>query len=180
MAFTDSADNEDEGGGAPPGPQLGPGGPPTPGPQGGAQGGPILAALARRGMSPPVSTPGPGNMAQGLMMLKQAVDMIHSALPNLEAGSPPHKDAIRALTAMTRHLPQGAPTAGVQQTQIGDLLPDTVRNALLQKIMAQKQQGGGAPGGAGGAAQAGAAGGGGGGGGGMPAQPTPSTPLPGA
>ena len=175
MAFTDSADMADEpeggGGGGPPGPELGPGGPTTPPPQGG---GPVLAALARRSMSPPVSTPGPGNMAQGLMMLKQAVDMIHAALPSLEAGSPPHKDAIKALTSITRHLPQGAPTAGVQQTQLGDMLRNTMRNALLQRIMTQRQQGGGgAPAGGGPAAAGGAPGG-------MPAQPMPSTPLPGA
>ena len=171
MAFTDSADSEgpDGGGGTPPGPELGPGGPTTPPPQGG---GPILAALARRTMSPPVSTPGPGNMAQGLMMLKQAVDMIHAALPSLEAGSPPHKDAIKALTSITRHLPQGASTAGVQQTQLGDMLRNTARNALLQRIMAQRQQGGGPPGG--GAQPGGQPAGG------VPTQPQPSTPLPGA
>lgn len=176
MAFTDSADMQDEppegggggGGGGPPGPDLGPGGPTTPPPQGG---GPVLAALARRTLSPPVSTPGPGNMAQGLMMLKQAVDLIHQALPSLEAGSQPHKDAIKALTSITRHLPQGAPTAGVQQTQLGDMLRNTMRNALLQRIMQQRQ---GAPGAQGPPA------GGGQPPGGMPSQPMPSTPLPGA
>jgi len=110
-------------------------------------------------------------------MLKQAVELIHTALPNLEPGSQPHKDAVKALTSITRHLPQGAPTAGVQQTQLGDMLRNTVRNALLQRIMAQRggQQGGGGggAGGGGGGAQAGA----------EPQLPTaaaPSTPLPGA
>jgi hypothetical protein len=127
-------------------------------------------------MQPPVSTPGPGNMAQGLMMLKQAVDIIHQALPNLEAGSKPHNDATKALTFISRHLPQGAPTAGVQQTQLGDMMRNLSRNPILQKIM----QGQGPQQGAGGA------GGGGAGGGqqqqqpGMPTQPLPSTPLPGA
>lgn len=112
-------------------------------------------------------------MAQGLMMLKQAVDIIHTALPNLEAGSKPHGDATKALTFLSRHLPQGAPTAGVQQTQLTDMLRNLQRSPLVQKIM----QGQG---------QAGGQGGGGPGGGqqqqqpGMPTQPVPSTPLPGA
>lgn len=107
-------------------------------------------------------------------MLKQAVDMIHQALPSLEAGSQPHKDAVKALTSITRHLPQGQPTAGVQQTQLGDMLRNTMRNALLQRIMSQRQAGGG---------QGGGQAGGQGGGQGQPAvptQPVPSTPLPGA
>jgi hypothetical protein len=117
-------------------------------------------------------------MAQGLMMLKQAVDMIHSALPSLEAGSQPHKDAVNALSRLTRHLPQGAPTAGVQQTQLGDMMRQTARNALLQKLMLAQQQGG----------SKGAGGGEGGQGGGTgpnpsgtpTSTPNPSTPIPGA
>lgn len=175
MAFTDSADNAPPddaagasaaGGGAGGGPAGG-GPPPPPG------GGPILAALARNQMQPPVSMPGPGNMAQGLMMLKQAVDMIHSALPNLEPGSKPYTDATKALTAISRHLPQGAPTAGVQATQLGDMLRKTQQNALLQRLMAQRQQGQGGQGGGGQQPPQG-------GGGGMPAGPAPSMPLPGA
>jgi hypothetical protein len=123
-------------------------------------------------MSPPTSTPGPGNMAQGLMMLKQAVDMIHAALPNLDASSQQHKDAVKALSSITKHLPGGAPTAGVQQTQLQDMLRNTQRNALLQKLMAQRQAGGGQGGQGGG--QGGPAAGGADQGG------VPSTPLPGA
>jgi len=168
MAFTDSADNAPERG-APPGPELGPGGPQTPPPM---EGGPILAALARRSQSPAVSAPGPGDMAAGLMMLKQAVDMIHQALPSLEAGSQPHKDAVNALSRLTRHLPQGAPTAGVQQTQLGDMMRNTQRNALLQKLMLSQQ---------GGSQQGGQGGGTGPSPSGTPtATPNPSTPIPGA
>jgi len=106
-------------------------------------------------------------MAQGLMQLKTAVDMIQAALPNLAVGSQQHKDAVAAIQRLARHLPQGAPTAGVQQTQLMDLLRNTVRNALTQRLMSGRGGGGGPPGGAGamgGGAQA----------------PTPSTPMPGA
>jgi hypothetical protein len=120
----------------------------------------MLAAMARRSQQPPVSAPGMGNMAQGLMQVKTAVDMLQSALPNLASGSQQHKDVIGAIGRLSRHLPQGAPTAGVQQTQLMDLLRNTVRNAIMQKLMSQR--GGQQP----------------------PGQeqqpPVPSTPLPGA
>lgn len=147
-------------GGSPPGG----GGPPGPPGAGGPGGGPspVLAALARRQMSPPISVPGQGDMAHGLMQLKSAVDIIQAALPSLASGSQQHRDALRAVQSLSRHLPQGAPTAGVQQTQLGDLLRGTVRNALLQRLMSQR--GGGAGPSAGG----------------MAPPPQPSTPLPGA
>lgn len=123
-------------------------------------------------MTPPVSAPGMGNMAQGLMALKNAVDMIQGALSMLPAGSRQHRDALQAVTRLSRHLPQGTPTAGAQQTSIIDLLRGVARNAVLQKLMSQQGQGGqGAMGGAmGGSPMPG----------GMPSPPQPSTPLPGA
>jgi hypothetical protein len=92
------------------------------------------------------------------MQLKTAVDMIQAALQSLPAGSQQHKDALKAITALSRHLPQGQPTAGAQQTQLGDLLRQTIRNAVMQRIQ-MRGQGGGGDGGD---------------------QPSPSTPLPGA
>ena len=109
-------------------------------------------ARARQGAAP--SAPGMGTQADALMKVKSAVDMLQTALPALGAGSEAHTAVLRAITQLARHVPQGAPTAGVQQTQIQDMLRNTIRNALLQRVMAQ--QGGGQ-------------------------QPmSPSTPLPGA
>lgn len=128
-------------------------------------------------MAPPVSAPGPGNVANGLMMIKTAVDMLQQALPQLAAGSQQHRDVVQAVGRLARHLPQGAPTAGAQQTQLQDLLRSTIRNALMQKLMASKG-GQGGQGGPPGPPD-------GGGGGPMPPTDggdasTPSTPLPGA
>lgn len=145
--------------GAGPGPGPGPGaGPPR---AGGAPGG-ILAALMRQFQGPQVSAPGMGNMAKGLTQLKMATDLLQAALPNLDPGSKQHTDTLKALTSLSRHLAQGAPTAGVQQTQFQDLLRGTTRNALMQRIIGQGQQGG--PGGGQQMAQA----------------PAAATPLPGA
>ena len=118
-----------------------------------------------------------GNMAQGLMMLKAAVDMLQQALPQLASGSQQHKDAVQAIGRLARHLPQGAPTAGAQQTQLMDLLRSTMRNALMQKLMSQR---GGQGGGGGGPPGTPDGGGGAGPPGGGDEAPPPSTPLPGA
>jgi hypothetical protein len=110
-------------------------------------------------------------MAQGIMQMKTAVDMLQACLPNLAAGSQQHRDCVNAIGRLAKHLPQGAPTAGTQQTQLMDLLRSTMRNALMQKIMSQRGGQGGPPGtpdGGGGATPPG------------DQAPPPSTPLPGA
>lgn len=78
------------------------------------------------------------------MQVKQAVDLLQSALPGLMTGSEPHRAVLQAINQLSRHVPQGAPTAGVQQTQLQDMLRNTVRNALLQRVMAS-QSGGASP-----------------------------------
>lgn len=134
-------------------------------------GGPILNSLARKQQGPQPSAPGPGDQASSLTMVMNAIGMLQQALPGLAPGSPIHKDVLKAAQALSRHAPQGAPAAGVQQTQLQDLLKNVVKNALLQKIMAS-QGGGQKPGGPGGPSPLG--------GGGQGAAPMPSTPLPGA
>ena len=154
------------GGDMPTGP--GPGAQP-PQPPGG--GGPILNMLAKRQQGPQVSAPGPGDQANALTYVLNAIGMLNQALPSLPPGSPQQKDILRAIQSLSRHAPQGAPAAGVQQTQLMDLLKNVVKNALLGRIMNQpgNQKPGAGPQNApspipGAMAQA----------------PMPSTPLPGA
>lgn len=80
-----------------------------------------------------------------MTLLMQAVGLIQQALSGLQPGSPMHKDALQAATRLSRHASQGQPTAGVQQTQLQDLLRNVLRNALLQRIMSQKGQQGPQP-----------------------------------
>lgn len=90
-----------------------------------------------------------------MMQIKSAIEMIQTALQNLPVGSQLHRDALNAVNRLSRHMPQGTPTAGVQQTMLRNMLQNTLRNAVLQRVMAQR-----------GGAQTGA--------------PAPSTPIPGA
>jgi hypothetical protein len=125
------------------------------------QGGPIMAALQRSRQGPQASAPGAGNQADSLMKLKSAIDLIQQSLPGLMAGTPVHTSALRAVTQLSRHLPQGSPTAGVQMTQLRDLMRGVQQNPLLQMLQGMR-------------------GGGGAGGGGEQQAPNPSTPMPGA
>jgi len=111
-------------------------------------------------------------MADSMNMLLQAIGMIQQALPGLQPGTPLHRDALNALSRVSRHLPAGSPTAGVQQTNLRDLLRRVTQNAMFQKILGQQgqqpQQGAGDDSPAGPMPQM------------MTQAPMPATPLPGA
>lgn len=102
-----------------------------------------------------------GDSAGAMNKILQAVQLIQQAGLSLPAGSPLHREALKAATSLSKHLPQGAPTQGVQLTGIRDLMRQIMSGGFLQHILAQRH--GGAPGGPAG-----------------PAPPMPSTPLPGA
>ena len=101
-------------------------------------------------------------------MIQQAVGMLQQALPGLQTGTPLHQDVLKGITRLSKHIPAGAPGAGVQQTQLQDLLKNVIKNAVLSRIMGNQSRNH-----PGGPAEAP------GGGGGQQA-PMPSTPLPGA
>lgn len=149
-----------------------PAGPPSGPPQQGGQppgGGPILAALANRQRTPQVSAPGPGDMGHSMVLMMQAVGLLKQAVAGLQG--PMLKDTLKAIENLSRHSDQGQPTAGVQQTQLQDLLRNVMRNALLQRIMGQQGNQGPPQAGPSGRSPMGAA---------AAAPPMPSTPLPGA
>ena len=155
-------------GGAPAGPPTGGGPPGQPGGDSAPMQGGDLAAFARSKMGAQVSAPGPGNQADSMNMIIQAIQMLKQAGLGLQPGSKIHSDVFRTISQLSRHLGGAAgmgPASGIQQTMIGDQLKRTIQSALLQKILGGKGAGG----------QPGQAGGGGAGG-----APMPSTPLPGA
>lgn len=135
--------------------------PQQPGMQGPPDGGPILASLMRQQQGPQVSAPGPGNSADSLTTLRTAIGLMQQALHGLPQGSQQHRDVLRALTQLSRHMPQGGGTAAVEQTGLMDMLRNIQRAPIFQKILQMF-------------------GGGQGGQGGQPTPPMPSTPLPGA
>jgi hypothetical protein len=162
-------------------PSMGQGGPP-PDPTGGAMGGapggappqppqgpgPGLISAARSRMGPQVSAPGPGNQADSMAKVIQAINLLKLAGLGLQPGDRLHTDVYNTINRLSRHLggvAGMAPAAGVQKTMLGDQMKDTIKNMLLSRIMGGQQGPGGA--------------GGGGPGPGAQAPPMPSTPLPG-
>jgi hypothetical protein len=79
------------------------------------------------------------------MQIKSALDMIQQALTSLPAGSEVHKDALQAVTRLSRHMPQGIPTAGAQTSMLQNMLGAIKRNAVMQQLQAQQTGMGGGP-----------------------------------
>lgn len=169
MANGDPTDDDPEmgQGGSPPG--AAPGGPPSSGqPQApGGDSAPMqggdLAAFARSKMGAQVSAPGPGNQADSMNLIIQAIQTLKQAGLGLQPGSKLHSDVFRTISQLSRHLGGAGgmgPAVGIQKTMLGDQMKKTIQNQLLAKIMGGGGQGqpGGGQGGA----------------------PMPSTPLPGA
>jgi hypothetical protein len=84
-------------------------------------------------------------MAQGMTQVGMAHALLTKALANFPAGSPQWKDVHRALGMLGKHMASGAPGAGVQQTELGDLLRQTLRGAITQRLMGGRGQGGQMP-----------------------------------
>ena len=120
-----------------------------------------MMAYARSRMGPQISAPGPGNQADSMNKIIQAVNLLKMAGLGLPPGDKMHNDVYKTIQTLSKHLGGAAglgPAAGIQKTMIGDQLRDTVKNMLLSRIMGAKgQQVPGAPADA----------------------PMPSTPLPG-
>ena len=132
------------------------GGPPSPSPQGP---GPGLISMARNRMGPQMSAPGPGNQANAMNQIIQAINLLKMAGLGLQPGDKLHTDVYNTINRLSRHLggvAGMAPAAGVQKTMLGDQMRDTVKQMLLSRVLgAQGQKG--AP----------------------QTPPMPSTPLPG-
>lgn len=117
-------------------------------------------------MQPQASQPGLGTQGGALQKVAMAVELLQQALPSLGNGSSHRRAVLTALTHLDRMGGTAVPP-GAQQTGIQDLMRNQMRNALLQRLMAQR------------GGQGGPAGGGGPGGPGPPGM-NPSTPMPGA
>jgi hypothetical protein len=124
--------------------------------------GPGMMAYARSRMGPQVSAPGPGNQADAINKIIQAINLLKVAGLGLQPGDKLHGDVFKTIGTLSRHIGGAAgigPAAGIQKTMLGDQMRDTVKNMLLSRIMGQKgTQKPGVP----------------------PDAPMPSTPLPGS
>jgi hypothetical protein len=101
-----------------------------------------------------------------MAMVQHAIGLLSKALPGLQPGTPIQQDVLRATQRLSKHVAQGAPSAGMQKTHLTDMLASLAKNFVLQNIMGRQQSGGGGQ-------QGGPPGA-------MAQAPMPSTPLPGS
>ncbi len=69
-----------------------------------------------------------GLQAAALAQVQWAVRLLEKSLPLIGSGTEPGKDIMKAITALTKHVPPGSTSPGVEQS------------SLQQMMMQQKQE----------------------------------------
>lgn len=84
--------------------------------------------------------------------VREAIGILQQALPDLPAGTDPHKAVLNAISSISKYVSPAASDPGIQQTALRDLQQNASRNAMLQQVMSSlggaNAGGGGAPPGA--------------------------------
>lgn len=106
----------------------------------------------------------PGEEANGVAMVQEAVDILEKALPMLPVGHPIHKAATGAISSLSKHAPPQAGSPGVGLQALKQLLASKMQQSPMAALLAAK----GGAGAEGGAPP------------GMPGMPPPMPPNPGA
>ena len=133
--------------------------PPVPGARPPSPGMPQPGAGTQPGQPPfgssPVSAPTPnrGLQAAALAQVVWAVRLLEKALPGIGAATPAGKDIMKAISNLTKHIPAGAASPGMEQTALQGLMQSAKQEApQLQALKAAGAQPGPmTPGGAAGA-----------------------------
>ena len=108
-------------------------------------------------------TGNPGQVANGLAQLREAIRIMEKALPALGMGTEPYKAVLNSMNSLGKFIPPSAEVPGMARTTAAGLMNDANKGGMMSAV-----QGALAPGGA--------SAGGGGGGGAPPTPPTPAMP----
>lgn len=110
---------------------------------------PSLTGRPPLGASPVgLPTGNPGQAADALATLREAVKILERALPGLPTGSDPYKAVLNAIASITKHVSPSSEVPGVQQTALRDLQQSASQSGMMQSLMRSLAgAGGGAPGG---------------------------------
>lgn len=117
---------------------------------------PALGAGTQPGQPPfgsspaQMPTPDRGGQAAALALVSTAVRILERALPQLGAGSDPGKDVMKALQNLTKHVPPGATSPGVENSAMQQMMLAGKQEQPQQQVLAAMGQGqapmpGGAP-----------------------------------
>ena len=93
--------------------------------------------------------PNKGLEAAGMAKLGLIVRLLESVVPQLGVASEDGKDVLKALTSLSKHVPPGAVSPGVEQTALQKMMinqkQQTPQIAAMRAAMAGQNSGGGAP-----------------------------------
>lgn len=84
-------------------------------------------------LSPPSGNP--GQQAQALAQLREAVKIMEKLLPDLATGSEPYKAVINAISSISKHVGPSGEVPGVQQTALRDLQQSAQSSGMMQSLM---------------------------------------------
>lgn len=103
----------------------------------------LMPMMAPSGPAGPASAPtsNPGQIADGMSKVRTSVDMLESALPMLELGTPEHKAVLKAITDLSKVVPPSEAIPGVQMTQLAGLQQSAQESAPLQALARSMGQG---------------------------------------
>lgn len=98
----------------------------------------------------PVSTPqgNPGNTQAALTKVRNALQMLEQALPDVPMGMPMHNDILSAVKNLSKHLAEGAENKGLDIQSLIQATKQTQQGApmaAMQRMFAQQGSGAGTP-----------------------------------
>ena len=110
---------------------------------------PSLSGQAPMGASPlSVPTASPGSSAGAMSKVREAINILQSALPELSPGTDEHKAVLNAISSMSKYVAPSAQVPGIQKTTLSGLQQSAQQSAMLRNLMSSL---GGANAGGGGA-----------------------------
>src|SRR5262245_5768196 len=94
-------------------------------------------------LSPPSGNP--GQQANALAQVREAVKILEKALPELATGSEPYKAVLNAISSVSKHVGPSGEVPGVQQTALRDLQQSAQSSGMMQSLMRSLGAGAGSP-----------------------------------
>ena len=97
---------------------------------------PSLSGQPPMGASPISSPSGsPGSSAGAMSKVREAINILQSALPELSPGTDEHKSVLNAISSMSKYVAPSAAVPGVQKTTLNDLQQQAQKSAMLKQVM---------------------------------------------
>lgn len=86
----------------------------------------------------PVSQPqsNQGNVAAGMEMIKNAINMLQQALPLLPMGGELHDSAVNSVKMLSKHVESTQENQGLQMSGLVELIKNMSANAPMQQMAA--------------------------------------------